>query len=324
MVMSQKNEENMDFLNKNGYGISINGNDERDTQLDHPEDNEWNIPHEIRDDNSNGDATTQNTKPNYTSDPNSITVTISDKQTPIVILYGPPACGKTMTLVRLARFLKDQGYQIIPDNNFRESEDPKYHQLCKDFDNIIASNEAASSTDRISFMLVKVLKDGHPICQILEAPGEHYYKPGEKDKDYPPYIYRIINQNNRKVWAIIIEPDWKNEVDKRGYVDNVKYLKQKVGHRNNGFVFVYNKIDKSQAWRISDAIKEVSDQFTGIFVPFKNQNPITKLWRSYLCDFVTFQTGNYSQAMDGTLTYTPSNDQFPQRLWNSILKQLRG
>ena len=37
-------------------------------------------------------------------DPNQIRVTIADAKAPLIILFGPPACGKTMTLVRLARW----------------------------------------------------------------------------------------------------------------------------------------------------------------------------------------------------------------------------
>ena len=33
-------------------------------------------------------------------DPNRIQVTVKDKDVPLVLLFGPPACGKTMTLIR--------------------------------------------------------------------------------------------------------------------------------------------------------------------------------------------------------------------------------
>ena len=37
------------------------------------------------------------------NDPNKIQIEIADKEAPIVILFGQPACGKTMTLVRMTR-----------------------------------------------------------------------------------------------------------------------------------------------------------------------------------------------------------------------------
>ena len=52
------------------------------------------------------------------NDPNSIKVTIADPKTPIVVLYGPPSCGKTMTLVRLTRYLNSKGYSVVPDRIF--------------------------------------------------------------------------------------------------------------------------------------------------------------------------------------------------------------
>ena len=57
-------------------------------------------------------------------DPNKISVTIADKDAPIVVLFGPPACGKTMTLVRLTRFLRENGYTITPIRTFRPNYDP--------------------------------------------------------------------------------------------------------------------------------------------------------------------------------------------------------
>lgn len=185
MPIEIKNEDTQSVPNRNKDSFSTNN-----VSLDHLKKDESNIdnhPFETENcensaiDLSSNTAINSTPKPAPVSDPNKITVSISDNTTPIVVLYGPPACGKTMTLVRLTRFLKDIGYTITPDKVFRGSEDPKYKELCDDFDEIIASNDAALSTDRISFMLVKVFFNGHPICQILEAPGEHYYNPDTKE-----------------------------------------------------------------------------------------------------------------------------------------------
>ena len=135
------------------------------------------------------------------NDPNSIKVTVSDPNTPIVILYGPPSCGKTMTLVRMTRYLVSQGYTVVPEKTFRPTYDENYKNLCDNFDQMINSNTAAASTTNISFMLVKVLKMGKPICQLLEAPGEYYFKPDEPNRAYPAYVHEILNSTNRKVWA---------------------------------------------------------------------------------------------------------------------------
>mgnify|MGYP003293839111 CR=1 FL=1 len=39
---------------------------------------------------------------------------------------------------------------------------------------------------------------------------------------------------------------------------------------------------------------------TGIFEKFRNQNPITKWWKDYLCGFVPFQTGTYTINLSGS------------------------
>ena len=49
-----------------------------------------------------------------TKDPNEISITIADQNTPIVVLFGPPSCGKTMTLVRLTRYLRTIGFNVEP------------------------------------------------------------------------------------------------------------------------------------------------------------------------------------------------------------------
>lgn len=269
------------------------------------------------------DSAVQNNTVNF-NDPNAITVTITDQKTPIIVLYGPPACGKTMTLVRLARYLRKNQYTIVPDKSFRDSNDAGYQNLCDNFDNIIASNDAANSTDIISFMLIKVLDNhGHPVCQILEAPGEGYYDPQNNKKGFPPYVNKIINSNNRKVWAVFVEPNWLNINDRSGYVNNIVKLNSQITSKSK-ILFVYNKVDTTSVQTESDSIQEVMNLYPNIFEPFKNQNPISKWWRKYNCNLVRFETGTYNNKYDGGVTFTESDDSYPRLLWQNLLKLIRG
>ena len=58
------------------------------------------------------------------NDPAKIKVTIADASTPLIVLFGPPSCGKTMTLIRLTRYLRSiNGYAIEPVTCFRPAHD---------------------------------------------------------------------------------------------------------------------------------------------------------------------------------------------------------
>jgi hypothetical protein len=264
------------------------------------------------------------------NDPSKINVTIADKDAPIVVLFGPPACGKTMTLVRLARYLNEKGYTVSPVRSFRPTYDTNYTYLCDHFDTMINQDDAAESTDRISFMLVKVIQKGRTICQILEAPGELYFNPGNPNAPFPRYLNAIKSSRCRKVWTIMVEPDWQNEQDRLNYVTRIKKLKTLMTTRDRA-VIVYNKIDKTEFLingngqvHMFAAVKNVRDMFPGIFEPFRNTTPILSLFTPYRCDFVPFQTGDYSLANDGTSTFEPGPDEYPSKLWRVIMKHVKG
>lgn len=267
------------------------------------------------------------------NDPNAIVVTIADKKTPIVVLFGPPSCGKTMTLVRLTRYLKDEGYKIKPIKTFRPSYDDNYKFVCENFDAMINNRYAAQSTDRINFMLVEVIKDGKRLCQILEAPGEYYFDPEFPDAEYPSYVNAIINGENRKIWCVMLEPDWENENDRNNYVTRISNLSTEM-RPTDRTIFVFNKIDQTNFVRnrsnvnISQARKEVADLYPGIFAPFRNVNPITRFISEWNCDFVPFQTGKYTkpakQEPGKKLVYEPGPREYPAKLWNTICKRIKG
>lgn len=262
------------------------------------------------------------------NNPNNIQVTISDTKAPLVILFGPPACGKTMTLVRLTRFLQREGYTVSPIRTFRPSSDTNYAEICEKFNETMNSDNAADSTNRISFMLVEIIKSGRRICQILEAPGEYYFNPKKPNDGFPNYVNTIIASTNRKIWTIMVEPDWMDYADRLNYVTKIKVLKKSMRSRDS-IIFVFNKIDLTNFVRgvgdinKSAAIEEVKNLYPDIFVPFMNQNPITKWIREYNCEFVPFQTGFYTPAFNG-ITYQEGPREYCVKLWEAIMNNIRG
>lgn len=266
------------------------------------------------------------------SDPNKIVVTVADTKTPIVILFGPPQCGKTMAVVRLTRYLrKISNLTVTPVKTFRPAFDNHYKEMCDSFNDLVNDNNAANSTSRINFMLLKVAKVGTPQCQLLEAPGEHYYNPNDKksNNNFPTYVNTIINSNTRKIWIVFVEPNWLDETDRLGYVEKIKALKKRMKPQDK-VLFVFNKIDETDfvispgVVNMNAARNEVRNNYPGIFELFKNQNPITKLFREYNCDFLAFSTGDFTEAADGTKMFQQGDDVYPKNLWNKIMELVRG
>lgn len=268
------------------------------------------------------------------NDPDQINVTIADKNAPLVILFGPPKCGKTMLLVRLTRFLKARGYTISPIKTFRPSYDEKYKYICEHYDVMINQTDAAKSTDIMNFMLVEILKDGRRLCQILEAPGEHYFDPTllEANKDqfskFPNYVNTIANSDNRKIWCVMLEPDWKDLEVRNNYVTRIHSLKQRMRPKDRT-IFVFNKIDLTNfvispgRINIRQARRDVENLYPGIFAPFRNMHPITRFFSEWRCDFVPFQTGDFTKSST-TLTYQEGPREYPAKLWSIILKRING
>lgn len=263
-------------------------------------------------------------------DPNRIQITIKDREAPIVVLYGPPSCGKTMTLVRLTRYLKRNGYQVSPVRSLRPSDDRHYADMCNGFNDMINSIDAARSTDNLSFMLVEVTKDGRRICQILEAPGEGYFYRGAPGERYPKFINDMLALDMRKIYCVIVEPDGQSEQLRNEYVDRLAHLKHTHMGPRDKVIFVFNKIDLTNfvygrgRVHLAPARKEVAQLYPGIFAPFRNENPITRFWREWNCDFVPFQTGSYTRDAAAGLVFTDGPDEYPHNLWKTILKCCRG
>ena len=262
-------------------------------------------------------------------DPANINVVVTDKTSPLIIFFGPPACGKTMTMVRLTRYLNNMGFVVEPIRNFRPAYDQNYKHLCDGFNNLISSDDAADSTNAINFMLVRVMKNGKPICQLLEAPGEHYFDRSNPHAPFPNFVNTILSGSNRKIFAVMVEPNWLNFQDRSNYVAKIRRLKTKMRSKDKTII-VFNKIDKTHFVispghiNNSAAQKEVKDLYPGLFSLFKNVNPITKFLREFNCQFVPFQTGDYSQSASGRQTFQEGPEEYPRILWQKIQKMIHG
>lgn len=257
-------------------------------------------------------------------------ITVADKRTPVVMLFGPRSSGKSMTLVRLSRYLRDNDYTIKVDKTFKS--DAKYKEKCDKFLKDLDTKEALSGNAYTDFLLVKVIKHGKTICQFLEAPGEHYFDPKDVSaKNFPPYMTEIIRKlRNRKIWAFITEAEWDvNNSIKKSYVRRIANCKAQLVRENDRFVILYNKVDQKDELfddgriHVSSAEKTMMDEYDGLAKLFVNKNPITSLWRKYNYKFVPFCTGYYFTEK-GRLTYKESDDGYPKLLWNALMECIRG
>ena len=59
-----------------------------------------------------------------------------------------------------------------------------------------------------------------------------YFNPNKPTDPFPTYVNQIIHGNNRKLWAIMVEPDWKDQEDRNNYVQRIKDLSLQMSRRD--------------------------------------------------------------------------------------------
>ncbi|MBO8458958.1 MAG: hypothetical protein IAA73_01280 [Bacteroidetes bacterium] len=257
-------------------------------------------------------------------DVNAITVTIPDTKTPIVVFFGPQSSGKTLVLLRLIRFLQENGYRVIAEEVFRPKTDKHYAEMCTKLNDLAYSSYAPGGNDVISFMLVKVLdKVGKPICQILEAPGEHYFD-GTASNIFPTYINAVRMASNRKIWVYFAEQDWGKDQNERNlYAQRIIGMQQSPKDR---VVFLFNKADRQPTQfqpngtpNTSAFFNVIDQQYPGIFTRFRNTGMARILFGEYNFKALCFSSGVFNRTSNGREVWTLGEDFYCQNLWR-ILK----
>lgn len=270
-------------------------------------------------------TTERQTMPEYKRFSDEISVYIADKNTPIVMLMGPTAVGKTMTLVRLVRYLIEQGYSAQPDRIFRPTSDIGYGKLCDSFQELVNSAYAANGTSRLDCMLIKIIDGiGRCVLQIVDVAGEFYYD--ELDSTPLPPLLQILHSSNPFIWVVMIEPYWRDSFHRIKYVEKIRDFKQQFFRAEDKVILVCNKTDKRPFFHgknkiaFNPLLNLIKEEYPGMVDIFENANPITKLFRKYNCSIVPFSTGTYSQPHNGRMIYVPSSPNFPYMLWKELTK----
>ena len=251
-----------------------------------------------------------------------ISVNITDQVTPLAVLVGPPCVGKTMTWVRLARYLVEQGYVIQPNQAFRDSSDSTYKEICNSFQMMVNSAYAIEGTDLLSCLLMNVKNNtGESILQIVDMAGELFLR---DLTSLPLYFNQICNTSNPKIWIIILEPLWQDFAERRMSTDIIRSYQKRFMRPRDKVIILYNKVDKTDLLEGRDKVnnnllyRRVAEEYPGLLNLFKNTSLLRSLVNRFSCDILPFMTGTYSEDSTGQLLYSPSPSYFPRLLWDSI------
>ena len=262
------------------------------------------------------------------------TPTIVNQTVPIVVFLGPPSSGKSMILVRLAKFLRSQGYTIQTDPTFLNT--AQYQQDCFDFQNALNTTTALQGT--VKFLLVKVYdKNGVEVAKLLEAPGEDFYttdpakiKAG-KNNMVEPYLAAIMVSNNPKSYVTLLDLDSDTSFRIDGY-HRQSYEQRFLSHfypainKNRDRInLLYNKIDMTPLGDINGCNnpKGARDDAKLYYPSLFSSMKVTKFMMTVdNFSFKTFCTGMFSKQTDNFgntyKTYNIASDVYQRELWKEI------
>ncbi|UKK50053.1 TIR domain-containing protein [Prevotella sp. E13-17] len=249
-----------------------------------------------------------------------IPVSINDQSTPMAIFVGPPAVGKTMTIVRLAKYLMQKGYTVSADRSFRPCNDSYYCNLCDYFDYLIANNIQARGNCWNECVMISVGRGNSSVLQCIDVPGDIF----NSNDCIPAYFHQIVHTHNPKIWIMLIEPKWKGKEVSESYIKNIYKYRKSFISSSDKVILLINKVDitfhvyEKDRVMMSTLISELQNYYPGLMDSFRNSNKFVSIIRKYICDIIPFQTGMYTLNNMGTSMFTPASDYFPELLWKSL------
>ncbi len=266
---------------------------------------------------------------------------LGDSSAPIVMMFGPANSGKTVALLRLARYLDTIGMEIVADVNFRA--DAYYeHVLVPDFQQRLADSQPdrpANNTDPVFIALdvrEKGVRDGR-ICKFIEVPGEHLFEIEKTaaNQVLPAYIEEIFRSNARKIVLFMVplpsaessEAGALSDSQFREFCDHVvRVIENKLSIASDDFIFVVSKADMQRDKLKSEVSANVS-AFRKALMAREGFSRVAESLRRANRDLIVvpYSAGTISQSVPGKpdmLIY--SKPPWPAALWREIRSSIGG
>lgn len=246
-------------------------------------------------------------------------IQIVDKASPIVILFGPPCCGKTLLLFRLVRYLCQMGCYVEPDTDFMPV-DSLYQRRCKQFSEELFSDSCPTASVMLPVLINVFDKQRRRVCYILEQSGENCFD--IQCKESPLRLKEIIECPNKKIWMFFVEKENKMDIlTRQAYINRIMHIRTLMRQSDKAIV-VCTKVDKDcMSFNGVDKrtlFKEIKDKYPGLFETFFNPNPILKYLCKYNFKFLPFSVGTFNNDSEGRLVYIQGDASFPKMLWKVI------
>lgn len=251
---------------------------------------------------------------------------IADKQTPLVILIGQHVCGKTSVLIRLSRFLMNEGWRVSPLKNFHPNS-RTYQFYCDAFVRMVFCDDLSQWCSIPDILLEVIDNRGRKVCQLLKYDSERFLDENTLTNDSAEVFSR--HQGNLTIIPFI--SDYPKDVHL--FIDRVRKAQSLIRTVKGKvrWLFLYNKIDLmfGHYWQIKDGYQYVKHMinynYPGLFDSFRASG-FHSLWSPYNCSLMPFSSGHFVSTTTPSGKeidlYLQSPECVPNRLWDYILKGL--
>ncbi len=253
-------------------------------------------------------------------------ISVNTSQDPLVIFFGPRNIGKTVALLRLCNYLSK--YTISVDSRFR-SDREEYQKTIDAFDSLRDNTKfAPAATGLVNFLMLNVNYNGVRVCQVLEAPGEHFFDlQRSKTREFQPYLNSIFANERRKVFIFCFSLGmFEADSEMERYNHHIaEVIKNKMSPKRDSIIFLCTKVNKPGGY-IRDG-KPIDSSFRKELYSQPGFNLITEtIKKSHYrkVPLVLFSSGDFTEDASGQKVFVMSPDFYPENLWARINESLSG